>query len=1037
MALSGQNVEVVGPGIHQTVPEKSSYAHNMVFNNEAWEVRKGFGQMCEYDSTLSQYTLAPGNLLTTEGYTNHLGSYLMKTNFGHKQIISLFMMSGWTSNGVQARATDTILDGIGQRQNLYVISIYDITTRERWEEPIVRLSAEQNRDLGEMPNWHGVYETNNENRYGSHVVAPTADQASFTEMRDILFFGNSGTGILYYKPCTFIGNRSKALDPTTGQAGTPGYSEPSVVDRLRLSPGIFNDAYSYLSPGALPRINTFGKLENRLIYCADHTVFFADNFYPASIISGHSLSIPSENTITAVKEINGNLLIWTKSETFLYQPNRGDFVDSGQLTKISETIGCLSSNSYIKFNNLIVWVDANGVHINGGDLNIKTISDPIKKFFTNYISNPLGHFELTTGRPNLENDQPKIQYSLDPKDVTITYCHQIKAALITIPEQRCSLVYNNNGEWSLWSYDSSAFYDPLGLSPGANNEVGIRTYMDARQLLSDEEDLYSIGLDFNSKITSDEARNPTVVGGSVTYPYLGTPINQDFKSYFICRYGRGGGCDRNIDDEDERYGIGEWRSDGTSLASPAYFGALTGTNASAARSEYWNLFIGQPQSVAPGYAIEGHTMTNGGILLPIIMEIPDIVRGGPSGDWTENLPMAFEISFQFDRHNWTPLYDGAGINSRVLFLTKTPMETLGAGMGNNTLNFLMSPYRECRTYDLANPITVSDGAGAAMMRIGWNAYAAGEGGVTAPADISMQHFYPTDRVISTLPGTPTFMSPLPIPLDRKCTLMWIPFEKRFNASVSSMNIQDLNGQFYTDLVAAAPIGATNYYLSNNYIWDFSSLGSTDQHWHDNVAQGVDWAYSSPPIGLEEGMQIKSRGFFADILSHGTSANPIDNSWDPTSTNGRRLFNSTVSNDNTQWIGQTSDFQGPDGTTAGRNNDPTNISSSPPDFSGVLQGPGGIAGSKNSIRTRIRNSANQLGYNTFDDGAQTWGQDGTTTGTVLVDDPQFGTIAESNSVRGSWVSWMFFGHVLDKAEKLILRSADTIIRHVGGRRRKGR
>ena len=190
--------------------------------------------------------------------------------------------------------------------------------------------------------------------------------------------------------------------------------------------------------------------------------------------------------------------------------------------------------------------------------------------------------------------------------------------------------------------------------------------------------------------------------------------------------------------------------------------------------------------------------------------------------------------------------------------------------------------------------------------------------------------------------------------------------------------------------------------------------------------------------MDEGNQIKSRGFFADVLSQGTSTNPIDNGWHPApQLNGRRLFNSTVSNDNTQWISQVSDFVGPDGTTAGRNNDPTNISSAPPDFSGVLQGPGGVANAKNTIRTRIRNSANQLGYNTFSDGAQTWGQDGTNTGTVLVDDPQFGTIAESNSVRGAWVNWMFFGHVLDKAEKLILRSAETILRAAGGKRRKGR
>ena len=74
--------------------------------------------------------------------------------------------------------------------------------------------------------------------------------------------------------------------------------------------------------------------------------------------------------------------------------------------------------------------------------------------------------------------------------------------------------------------------------------------------------------------------------------------------------------------------------------------------------------------------------------------------------------------------------------------------------------------------------------------------------------------------------------------------------------------------------------------------------------------------------------------------------------------------------------------------------------------------------------------------TFGDTDLVWGQAGTDNGNVLVDDQQFGTIADSNSTRGSWITWMFFGYILDKAEGLILKSAKAAMRTLGGRRRRG-
>ena len=92
--------------------------------------------------------------------------------------------------------------------------------------------------------------------------------------------------------------------------------------------------------------------------------------------------------------------------------------------------------------------------------------------------------------------------------------------------------------------------------------------------------------------------------------------------------------------------------------------------------------------------------------------------------------------------------------------------------------------------------------------------------------------------------------------------------------------------------------------------------------------------------------------------------------------------------------------------------------------------------ENSIRVKVLDTANVMKYKTFDNPANTWGVDGTATGTVLIDDPQFGEIAQSNSTRGSWFNWLLFGYVLDKAEAIFIKSGKAIIRKIAGRRRRG-
>jgi len=252
-------------------------------------------------------------------------------------------------------------------------------------------------------------------------------------------------------------------------------------------------------------------------------------------------------------------------------------------------------------------------------------------------------------------------------------------------------------------------------------------------------------------------------------------------------------------------------------------------------------------------------------------------------------------------------------------------------------------------------------------------------------------------------------------------LFYIPFKKLdAGASVSSMNVHAVEGYMYFDSFGAVPVAGDHYFKSNNWVFNFSSLAQIDRPTLDKKAQAVDWCYVSSPVALDKPGQLKARGVFTQLKSKGTATNEIVNGW---GTGGAtysrpRLFNSVISSDNRRWNGQTIDFSGaPPGITESQALDTITT--------------------QNSIRTKVRDTNQQMSYQVYDDPDLLWGDVGLATGNVLVDDKQFGTLADSNSTKGSWFTWMFFGYVLDKAEELVIRSAKAAVRKIsGGRRRKG-
>ena len=59
------------------------------------------------------------------------------------------------------------------------------------------------------------------------------------------------------------------------------------------------------------------------------------------------------------------------------------------------------------------------------------------------------------------------------------------------------------------------------------------------------------------------------------------------------------------------------------------------------------------------------------------------------------------------------------------------------------------------------------------------------------------------------------------------------------------------------------------------------------------------------------------------------------------------------------------------------------------------------------------------------------------GTYLIDDEEMNIMATSDSTKGQTITYMVFGHLQNRAQKIHIDSIKAVLREVGGRRRYGR
>ena len=567
MATPGNERELLSKGLEQDGVVRGVWAQNLWLAQGAVSVRPGWGVRAELDTTLGNnitYNAASAPLVyftsNEFGYEKHLGSHYLQTNFGNRQIVSVFLVRAQSGSlGADNR--------IGSVALYYSIRIYDLTTGQSWEEILSRKTSSfgtENADkdaitlAGSYPSeWHGTYESAFDVDNTKFIGANANAKWFFFSSRGFLYFGSAEAGMFIYKPADFQAIHNTQIPTDSLLAWSPGHSETALIDRVGFTDGIFADGFVYANKSTISKIVAATSFRGRIAYATEYEIFFSDPGRPNNVIATNFINVPSVNTVTAMYEFKGNLVIFTQDEMFVYVPSEGTIVSQGRPpVKVSESVGCVGQQAIAMMEDDLVWVAHSGVFASSGGTSVKELSEPIRAFFGGHglMTNPMtSYYEANNGWVDIDVvDPPRTLLSFDPDQVTLGYNHEKRTLLMGCPSVNGCWAFG--GLWSWWPMESSVSQDSVG-----NPNVNTKKNLLKPWVLSTTEDFYCI-CGVNSDDISDASYtvvNPlknSYPAGNLTL----TPTVSKANNFVICELGYGGALDRSSYKEDYRLGSGKY-----------------------------------------------------------------------------------------------------------------------------------------------------------------------------------------------------------------------------------------------------------------------------------------------------------------------------------------------------------------------------------------------------------------------------------------------------------------------------------------------
>jgi hypothetical protein len=1040
-----QTVEIMQSGMNLAdLTNGVGWIQNLWRYQNAWQTRDGFGVADIVDSQF----IASASEVTSElevveprenGSLQIHGAYTFTTSFGHQQTILLVKSRGNISELTQQNgqvfgilASISKQSAVGYNGTFWSVLIYDHTTTSFLEEPLYKKTTENKslQNLNQFPSDSGISgypfspsplqlisdASNVGKQHGvlegtfipfqtyTGLYETTWDSEEdpitpcfFTEIEDIVYFGNRETGIFYYIPTIFGKERSKKIDNQYNKSTANGYSETSVIKKVKFGEPSTADetrqGFVYLTEEEIGTVVDITEYDGRLVILGENKIInYSEPGNPSSVIADNRDFISSDKQVTGIAQVGGRIVSFTETETFVCQPSTTTVIIASQrVIRINDTIGCASPMSKTKQQGALWFCDRNGVYsfTNG----ISEVGQVLDKFFNEHITNPLtNYYSQGLGIVADYNDpQPAIQYSyLQPPQ--LIYDNVRKHLMVNFIDLGISFVWNTDfNMWYVWNFRSV-----VSTSVDQNNERDGRVEQKNKLrnfwVTYSNENMFGFFGDVQD-IFSEQKINAGSGTTTVYRSYRSRPL-------YITQYGKGGSLDRSNIVEEDRRKITDTYYQIITPTGTEYTSSL-GPGAIVFDKPYW---INDPDYLMPSgdtYASGAITLQNelpsGSFVTPGVMWVPVslILPDDSAGNLIDIDRVGFAIRFDFSM--WQP--------------------ALRTNNGSTYyLDYELPPERVPLQTEVGMPIygLVVDSAG----------------------DNTSPYFVSGSTLLFNMELAG---SPINFVNGKKNPIVNIPF-RRVTLSGSSYSN---NNAFSLNIIKSSGSSADQGFVIDGFIISgtagerslsaYAYDGFTvypnieAKQYDDRNVQAVDWIYKSQTIG-DGTSGLKPRGTIAQMTSRGHSENPIEEGW------RTGLYNISVSTNfkdyQTQYIDvltkEQADQAGVDPST---NTPPLdNIYGTPAQS---------LTFNKNTnIGTLYKANQDTLTEKTFNNYGYFADPNGPT-GNILIDNATFSNIVTSDGTRGDRFSYMLFGHVRDKAERLYFKSVKAVYKVIGSLRRYGR
>ena len=956
MATKAQEVQVLRDGIQANAPTPGSFALNMLHSNNCWQVREGFGQVTQFDTEMS--AIFHGYTNSEWGFSKHLGSHLIKTGFGNLQMLSVFLAKVISSEA----GGPNLASVYSPLKDIYIASVYDLTTNERFEVPLYPHTSQtavsaSYRDsvsttLGARTSVD-VASSGLQDLLPQYQTCKSESYESWVQAEDEFFYFKEFADVLYFGN-SYTGTWAYLPASFNGTRKT-------FIDKFNLR----DYAYPYgessmITPVVLsPGINV------------DAYEYFrtADmpNAVDVAVVSGRMVYAEGNTVFFSdpfyPNAIVGDNYVDVPSEegiTAIAEHNSNLVIFTANETWLYQpSVGDLASGGRItRVSDTVGCVGPNAKCRMGAALvwvDTSGVYQTTSGLNMSRLSDDVLPFFEREGMTN-----PLTSYFVDHGKADPSAREQPTTTLRFKPEGvKCTYVASMN-------MLSICVPDLSGALVLSNGKWSWWTF---ESMVAQSGGSAVVGvsqnlpapwvLNYQDDIFAVAGPDVQALTDEAVNPVSGSDINFDVtsRSFFIMEYGRGGSIDRSVSDEDDRKITG--------------YGAYT-PGAGTGATPLGGLYLHDPIKVPVGYVFpSGVTTATTDDYILVLFSI--VLSQSMDVD-------TIEIDLAFDNTHWKPVFNHA-TNSTVDFLL--PTERLASAAGWATSG---SHLGKVQVFSDSG-MTTADQDGK-FLKVKWD-YVSTSGYQHAPH--------------------------MNLNVLRDNRLIYVPFKRisaKADENTSGMGWSLLTTMGTTHFTVTDDTAGTTIRPGVN-IFNRWSLATTSVRKEDSVAQPVDWAYKSTNVGLEGGNELKMRGLWANLLSHGTGTDKLDSVW-PYGT-----FNTLVGSDRKEWM--------------------TQVIDATPAQAAVEQAVG-----TNTLRTRVQKADGALVDKVFQSGGTSivWANkdvagSATADGTVLIGDEDTSDIAVSMSVKGQSFSVMNFGFIMNRAEKLWLEGVKAVFRVVGGRRRRGR